>query len=486
MYFFINRLTITLFLPFVICFTLVSSSHADIYRAQGEMTGEVTSTTAIVQTRLTSVGSNIDGDVPGATGVVQFEYADNENFDHSQLTSWSNAVAKSDYIVKAVLHGLKPDTNYFYRVHFGVSQKQIQQGVTCRFRTLQGEKGTKPVSFVVVTGMNYERFHGTKRKNEGPVPDRKAGYPALLTMQKMKIDFFVGTGDNVYYDGRRLRAQKISDLRKKWHQQFVQSRFVELFRNVPSYWEKDDHDHRYNDCDRVGKREPSSQLGIDVFREQMPVVDLTDQKAKTYRTHRISRDLQIWFVEGRDYRSPNRMPDGADKTLWGAEQIAWLKSTLLKSDATFKLLISPTPMVGPDDAYKIDNHTNHKGFRHEGRAFFKWVKENNLHQQGFYIICGDRHWQYHSKDRLSIEEFSCGALVDENARLGRKPGSRKSTDPKGEIKQFYTQKKPSGGFLHVTIAPDAASKTSRALFSFLDDDGKLLYKTQKEMSLVKQ
>ena len=27
-----------------------------------------------------------------------------------------------------------------------------------------------------------------------------------------------------------------------------------------------------------------------------------DPKAVTYRTHRMGRDLQLWFVEGRDYR----------------------------------------------------------------------------------------------------------------------------------------------------------------------------------------
>ncbi len=62
-----------------------------------------------------------------------------------------------------------------------------------------------------------------------------------------------------------------------------------------------------------------------------------DPEAKTYRTYRPNRDLQIWFVEGRDYRDPNKMPDGPEKTLWGAQQIAWLKRTLLESDATFRL-----------------------------------------------------------------------------------------------------------------------------------------------------
>ena len=74
------------------------------------------------------------------------------------------------------------------------------------------------------------------------------------------------------------------------------------------------------------------------------MTDPADPDAVTYRTHRISRDLQIWLPENRDYRSPNRSPNDARKTIWGAEQKAWLKRTLTESDATFKIIISPTPI----------------------------------------------------------------------------------------------------------------------------------------------
>jgi phosphodiesterase/alkaline phosphatase D-like protein len=77
---------------------------------------------------------------------------------------------------------------------------------------------------------------------------------------------------------------------------------------------------------------PTHEQGIAMFLEQMPVVDPATQPGH-YRTHRVSRDLQIWFVEGRDYRDPNDMPDGPQKSIWGAEQKAWLKQTLLDSDA---------------------------------------------------------------------------------------------------------------------------------------------------------
>ena len=227
------------------------------------------------------------------------------------------------------------------------------------------------------------------------------------------------------------------------------------------------------DCE--GDRPPTSDLGIATFREQVPVVDPTNPDAKTYRTFRVNRHLQIWLVEGRDYRSPNKMKDGPDKLLWGPEQLAWMKRTLLSSDATFKLLISPTPMVGPDDARKKDNHTNIEGFQHEGLEFFKWIVANGLHQKGFYTLCGDRHWQYHAKHSLGIEEFSCGALVDSNSRLGRKPGDPKSTDPDATIKQLYTQKFSSGGFLRVVITRDGKGR-----FEFYDENGERLYHTVKD------
>ena len=88
-------------------------------------------------------------------------------------------------------------------------------------------------------------------------------------------------------------------------------------------------------------------------------------------------------------------------------------------------------MIGPDDLHKKDNHTNIGGFRAERDEFFAWLEETGIAEKGFYIICGDRHWQYHSIDPSGIEEFSTGALIDVNSRLGRKPGDPKSTDPEG-------------------------------------------------------
>jgi alkaline phosphatase/alkaline phosphatase D len=193
----------------------------------------------------------------------------------------------------------------------------------------------------------------------------------------------------------------------------------------------------------------------------------------------VSRDLQIWFPENRWYRSPNATPDGPGKTIWGDEQKECLKRTLKASDATFKLLISPTPMIGPDDKRKTDNHTNVGGFQHERDEFFEWLVETGIAREGFALICGDRHWQYHSIHPSGIEEFSSGALVDANSRLGRLPGDPLSTDPDARIRQPYQQQEPSGGFLMVRVTPSEAGKGASLSFEHYDEHGVLLNRHTK-------
>ena len=450
------------------------------------MAGEVTTHSVILQARLTQTDTLVAGDVPGAPGVACFELATDSSFADAFRTPWQAAVAANDYIIKTFVTGLRPRTRYYYRLHYGQPEDKTRLSRTGTFRTLAGAKQTDTVRLALATCMNYAlyytgRYQGDSLIVPGHAGDRLTGYPALVSILEQRPDYFISMGDNVYYD-RRVEGQKNaetqSEVRQRWHEQFVQSRYHDLFARVPTYWEKDDHDYRVDDADPYLDTLPTHALGVATFREQVPVVNPYDASPVTYRTHRINRDVQIWLTEGRDYRSPNAMPDGPNKTLWGEEQKEWLKETLLASDATFKFLISPTPMVGPDDARKGDNHANQKGFRYERDAFFQWLRDNDLLDQNFYVICGDRHWQYHAIDPSGVEEFSSGALMDANARLGRRAGDPASTDPEAIVRQPYLQPEASGGFLLLEVIPTDAGAT--ATFTHHDEHGVVLYEAVKE------
>lgn len=466
----------------IILGTLLTLSNAfaeNIHLAQGLLAGEPTQSSAILQTRLTSSPALLDGDVPGIMGTGRFEISTTPDFKSSTFSDWHTATPENDFIIKTKIDSLQPNTTYHYRAVFGSNKESAKPGTTATFKTLPTADQSASVSFVLTSCLNYAFFqNGHKGSPLAKAEDRALGYPALEPIAQLKPDFVILNGDCVYYDHPfQTRAKTQTELRKKWHEQYVMPRFVKLFAQTPTYWLKDDHDHRYNDSDTTGGDEPSNKLGIDTFREQVPIVEPNSNKP-TYRTHRMGKDLQLWFVEGRDYRSPNKMPDGPEKSLWGKEQREWLQRTLKESDATFKILISPTPMIGPDDGYKSDNHANLKGFNHEAQSFFRWLKTSSIDPEKFFILCGDRHWKYQSIHPYGFSEFSCGALNKENSRLGRAPGDPKSNDPDAKISQPYTDSPASGGYLKVDLTPSTPQTPATLSITLRDDTGKTLHQHQ--------
>lgn len=409
------------------------------YQATGIKIGEVTDETAIVWTRLTSraerIGTagqmpevryrdpetgkllasrqgrpdrtpqvsfppgaaihTIEGAVPGESGQVRVLYrASGES--RWKDTGWHSVEPEREYTCQLRLTHLTPNTEYRVRVESrekeGGNEGQVVSG---RFRTAPLSNQPKRVIFTVSTGQAY--------------PDQDAaggGFKIYAAMLELNPDFFVHTGDILYYD---KLAKTLPLARWHWQRMYSLPTNVEFHRQVNSYFIKDDHDTWMNDCWPGMETEFMGNFtfaqGQAVFLEQVPMGE------KTYRTFRWGKDLQIWLVEGRDFRSPNTMPDGPRKTIWGEKQKAWFKQSVRQSDATFRILISPTPLVGPDRTNKKDNHAN-LGFTHEGNELREFIAQ----QKDMVVICGDRHWQYVSVDKdTSVREYSCGPASNKHA-----------------------------------------------------------------------
>jgi alkaline phosphatase D len=118
-------------------------------------------------------------------------------------------------------------------------------------------------------------------------------------------------------------------------------------------------------------------------------------------------------------------------------------------------------LVGPDRATgKNDNHSN-AGFAHEGNEIRAWLQANA--PDNFFVVCGDRHWQYHSvHPDTGLNEFSVGAASDEHA--GGTPG---------ENPRYHRFHRVKGGFLSVTVQPEGARSTIR--FEHRDVKGAVVY-----------
>jgi len=441
-----------------------------IYQATGLRIGEVTPTTAIVWTRLTknternndgivfkkrgkseeamkTPVEQIEGACPGQPGKIRLRYGIDGDQAPMQKTDWVEVDEASDFIHQFQLKDLQPGTDY--RVLCETSAKGEEHGARVgSFRTAPQPGEAKPVQFCVMTCQGY------------PDRDHPDGHPIYPAMAAKDPDFISLTGDLIYYDNDAPSAMTLDLAHLHWQRMFSLPRLVETLSGTSTYWLKDDHDTLDNDSwpgQKYG--EVTFEQGQEIFRQQAPL------GSESYRTFRWGKDLQIWLTDGRDFRSPNKMPDGPDKTIWGDEQKAWFKRTVQESDATWKVLISPTPIVGPDRRGKNDNHAN-AGFAHEGNEIRNWLQQNV--PDNFFVVCGDRHWQYFSVEpETGVKEFSVGAAS--NSHAGGTPGR----NPK--IHRFH---KVQGGFLNVLVEPGETK--SEIVFQLCDVDGNVAFEQRFE------
>ena len=381
---------------------------------------------------------------PGTDAEVRVSYRAKGSLQWN-VSGWSRVDADRDFTRQLKFPYLNPATNYEVRVE---SRKDSETGVTLdgAFRTAPSVDQTERIVFTVSTGQAFNDRDGAH------------GYNIYEPMLKLKPNFFVHTGDIVYYD--RL-AKNESLARYHWQRTYSLPSNVSFHRQVASYFIKDDHDAWVNDCWPSMKSPYMGDFtfaqGLAIFREQVPMSE------KTYRTVRWGKDLQIWLVEGRDFRSPNTMPDGPNKTIWGSEQMKWFEDEVAASDATFRVLISPTPVVGPDRDNKHDNHSN-KDFTYEGSR----LREFLANQKNMVVVCGDRHWQYHSIDpKTGLREYSCGPASNSHA------GGWNQTDFR---KDYHRYLNVIGGFLSVTV--DRTDGKPTLAFRYHDDSGKVHYENQ--------
>ncbi len=393
----------------------------------------------------------LEGACPGAPGQVRLRYGVREDLSGARATQWVEVSPATDFSHQFHLKGLKPATVYYFAAETAGPDGRVKHGpLRGRFQTAPRPDEYADVVFTVVTGQAYKDV------------DHRDGFNIYEAMAKLDPKFIVLTGDTVYYDTEDPRATTVAVARYHWHRIYSLPRHVAFHLRVPGYWIKDDHDTLADDCwpgqDVPAMLPMTFEQGQRIFREQVPVGE------KTYRTCRWGRGLQIWLVEGRDFRSSNRTKDGPEKTIWGAEQKRWLKQSILASNADWRVLISPTPIVGPDRPAKADNHSN-AAFAHEGNEFRRWVQQNL--PDNFFVVCGDRHWQYHSvHPKTGVREFSCGPASDQHA-----------AGTPGENPDYHRFHRVKGGFLSVSVRP--AASASEIAFRFHDVHGKVVYEHKR-------
>ncbi|MEM9080959.1 MAG: alkaline phosphatase D family protein [Verrucomicrobiota bacterium] len=404
--------------------------------ANGIKIGELTPTSVTLWTRTTQhaearnqvpnwTKDNPNWTVPGRAAEVRITLSTRDN--QTYQSPWTQTKPTNDFCHQLTIPKLHPTTTY--QLLLEAKTRTKTNSLQSTFTTPPLPTTSQPVTFTISTCQEFNR-------TDDPVN----GHTIYASMLKLNPHFFIQTGDTLYYDKPKPFAKDLPTARYKWNRFYAYPNLRTFHNHIPSYWMHDDHDLLKNDCwpgQTYG--DLTWDQGVQLWNENIP------QSEKPYRTFRWGQHLQIWLPEGRYYRSPNKQPDGPNKTIFGKEQWAWLQKTMTESDATFKAFVSATPVVGPDRKNKNDNHAN-EGFHHEGQKLRNFLATI----PGLIAINGDRHWQYHSIDPVTqIHEFGCGPASDQHA------GGWNPEDKRPEHQFLRVQ----GGFLSVAISPNQATIT---------------------------
>lgn len=379
-------------------------------QANGIKIGEVDATSARVWTRATEWHERLldglewpsDGRplehmrhaVPGAAGELRVRVL--PEFGDELVTAWVAVDGATDSTHTFAIDGLAPGARYRVVCEARATPDgSITSTTEGSFRTAHPDAVSDTgVLFTMSTCQDFPRRDH---------PD--SGHLIYRTMRGLDPDFFVHAGDLLYYDKPGPLAKTIELARHKWNRLYALPFLREFHAHTPTFFLRDDHDLLRNDCwPGQSYGELTWEDGLALLHEQLPIGEVP------YRLVQWDPRVDVWLLEGREYRSPNNLPDGPDKTILGDEQWAWLERTLAASEAPFRFVVSATPIVGPDRASKGDNHAN-AAFAHEGRRL-----RELLARHGAVVLCGDRHWQYASRDpETGLREFGCGPASDRHA-----------------------------------------------------------------------
>jgi alkaline phosphatase D len=272
--------------------------------------------------------------------------------------------AAHDFTGQVPVSGLEPDTQYRYRAWVSGGSPGRARGpeVDGSFRTAPRSDDGQAIRLAFggdISGQNVCR-------------DAAEGIPIAATIEDWDPDIFVGLGDMIYADdvclpvGRYGNAQIPRDQAQAtdpagfwahWRYNRADPNLQSLLASSAYVGVWDDHEvlndfGPLTDTRGTSPYDPTVHLmplGRQAFLDYTPLLRDGSDANRLYRSIRYGRHLELIVLDTRQYRDANSASDDPTdpKSMLGADQLDWLKSTLAASTATWKVVVSSVPMSIP-------------------------------------------------------------------------------------------------------------------------------------------
>ena len=303
------------------------------------------------------------------------EWSRDESFANAMTLRGPYALDVTDMTARLDLTNLPPDSDVFVRATFEdlASGKARSEPVVGHFRTPPEKR--RDVRFV---------WSGDTCGQGWGIDLSFGGMRIYEAMRRARPDFFIHSGDTIYADGPLTERVidpatgkllwtnafldevpeklKVAESLQEYRRNHLYNRYdtnVQRFSaEVPQIWQWDDHEVTNNWSDsKVLASPPYTEQRIQTlvsratraFLEYSPLRWHNQAEAeRVYRHIPYNRDLDVLVLDERSYRGPNsfnRQEQRSDETAFlGRAQLAWLKSKLQDSRATWKIIASDMPI----------------------------------------------------------------------------------------------------------------------------------------------
>jgi alkaline phosphatase D len=314
-----------------------------------------------------------------------------ENEDMSERIATVTGIANSarDFTVILEITNLEPDTKYYYDLY--IKGRSIRSPKNLSFRTYPAAE--EAATFKIAFG-----------GGAGFTPQHESIWDQIALH---KLSAFLFLGDNVYIDVPQLPGAVHS---YTYYRRQSRPEYRRLVRNTPIYAIWDDHDCAIDDIwmgpyrDQPDWKYPTWEL----FRNNWNNPAYGSREWPGCWFNFSIADVDFFMLDGRFYRTN---PFAAAKTMLGPEQKSWLLRSLKKSDATFKVLISPVPWT---EGAKPGSRDTWSGYQEEREEIFTFITQNNIN--GVILISADRHrsdaWQIKRINGYDLYEFESSRLTN--------------------------------------------------------------------------
>ncbi len=345
--------------------------------------------------------------------------------------------------------GLLPGTDYRYRV---TVQGESREGTLRTQRVVRGD--TAPELVIAFGSCHFVPYPSPA------FPASNGGdYRIFDAIAAKAPDMMLWLGDNLY-----LQTPDFTDptsMATHYRQARAFAPLQRLFTSTANVAIWDDHDYGPNDSDRSY---PFKDETLKLFKRYWPNPSFGLPQVPGIFGWVHLGDLDVFLLDDRYYRYPNRYPNLPEKSMFGTVQFEWLKEALLSSNARIKIVANGSQFW--DRASRFEGLHQYPD---EQKRLADWLAERKI--DGVVFLSGDRHFG----ELLRVERAGTYPLYEATSspltyRAVQNPDAAERDNP--DVVPGTLQTRRQFGMLRVT----GPASRRRIAFESYDSDGALLWR----------